>query len=414
VTARTTLVTVAILALAPAAAHAAPWSAPRSVTVSGQAREPVVALGGPDAAGVAYVRHIGGADRVELRQGTVDTLGTPVITARDSRGLDSTALTYSGHSALVLWRQFRTPDARVLQLSSVTRSGARTGPNAITGPPNSYDPAFVTPNLVRFNRRTSAYVRSIGAGRAGTAMRLPAGATFDAQVVRLSNGALVAVWPSGGAIYTASVAPGATAFGPATRVSAPGGFARTPKLAVTTDGHAVAVWTQADANGRALVAASAAPGAPFGAPIILAPSTARALTVQAIAMTNDEVLVTFVSARADSPAGPLQALQLAPDGHATTPIRTLTPAGERTRDAALAVDSGAGYAAWVVGGNGVRHRVRVVRIAAGGIVGTVRTVSGSDSAVSTPPAFAMAPRGRALIAYTTQSQRIRLVTRRAG
>jgi hypothetical protein len=62
----------------------------------------------------------------------------------------------------------------------------------------------------------------------------------------------------------------------------------------------------------------------------------------------------------------------------------------------------------------VRHRVRVVRIAPGGIVGTVRTVSGSDSAVSTPPAFAMTTRGRALIAYATQSLRIRLVTRRAG
>src|SRR5262249_6351220 len=148
-------------------------------------------------------------------------------------------------------------------------------------------------------------------------------------------------------------------------------------------------WTQADANGRALVAASAAPGAPFGAPIVLAPSTARALTVQAIATTNDAVLVTFVSARSDAPAGPLQAPALAPDGPPATPIRTLTPAGERTRDAALAVDSGAGYASWVVAGNGVRHRVRVVRIAAGGIVGTARTVSGSDSAVSTPPAFAM-------------------------
>jgi hypothetical protein len=413
-TTRILLTSVLALALAPAAAHAAPWSAPRSVTVSGQAREPVVALGGPDAAAVGYVRHIDGADRVELRQGTVDTLRAPVITARDTRGLDSTALTYSGHSALVLWRQFRNPDARVLQLSSVTRTGATTGPNAITGPPNSYDPAFVTPNLVRFNRRTAAYVRSIPQGRPGVTMRLPAGATFDAEVVRLANGALVAVWPSGGAIYTATVAPGATAFGPATRVSAPGGFSRTPKLALTTDGHVVAVWTQADANGRALVAASAAPGAPFGAPIVLAPSTARALTAQAIATTAGDVLVTFVSARADSPAGPLQALRLAPDGHATTPIRTLTPSGERTRDASLAVDSGAGYAAWVVAGNGVRHRVRVVRIAPGGIVGTVRTVSGTDSAVSTPPAFTMTTRGRALIAYATQSLRIRLVSRRAG
>jgi len=54
----------------------------------------------------------------------------------------------------------------------------------------------------------------------------------------------------------------------------------------------------------------------------------------------------------------------------------------------------------------------VVRIA-GSIVGTVRTVSGSDGAVAAAPAFAMTSRGRALIAYATSSGRIRLVTRRA-
>jgi hypothetical protein len=54
-----------------------------------------------------------------------------------------------------------------------------------------------------------------------------------------------------------------------------------------------------------------------------------------------------------------------------------------------------------------------VRIA-GSIVGTVRTVSGSDAAVAARPAFAMTPRGRALIGYATTAGRIRLVTRRGG
>ena len=367
VTVRAILATAAVLALAPAAAHAAPWSAPRSVTKSGQAREPVVALGGPDAAGVAYVRHIDGADRVELRQGTVHSLRAPVITARDARhGLDSPTLTYSGHSALVLWRQFRDPDVRVLELSSVTPSGVATGPRAITGPPNSYEPVFVTPNLLSFWHRTAAYVRTLPQGRPGVTTRLPSGARCESQVARLANGALVAVWPNGGVIFAATQAPGALGFGPAARLSAPGGFARSPKLAVTSDGHAVAVWTQSSGGGRALVSAAAPVGGAFGAPTVLAPSTAQALTPEAIGTTAGDVLVTFVSARSDSPAGPLQALRLAPDGHATTPVLTLTASGERTRDAALAVDSGAGYAAWVVAGNGVRHRVRVVRIASGG------------------------------------------------
>jgi hypothetical protein len=46
--------------------------------------------------------------------------------------------------------------------------------------------------------------------------------------------------------------------------------------------------------------------------------------------------------------------------------------------------------------------------------GTVRTVSASDAAVAAAPAFAMSPKGRALIAYATTGGRIRLVTRRAG
>ena len=112
-----------------AAGAAAPWSAPRAVTASGLAREPAVALGGPDAAAVAYVRHLAGADRVELRRGTVDRLGTPTILDRDTRhGLDSPTLTYTGHDALLVWRRFRDADTRVLELASVTRARDRRRP----------------------------------------------------------------------------------------------------------------------------------------------------------------------------------------------------------------------------------------------------------------------------------------------
>jgi hypothetical protein len=302
----------------------------------------------------------------------------------------------------------------VLEFASVSSTGVASARQELTGPPNTYEPAFAAPNLLRFWRRSAAYVRAFEGTRPRITTRLPAGAAFESQVAALPDGTVVAVWPNAGAIYAATLTPGALAFGPVARLSAPGGFARSPKIAVTSDGHAVVVWTQSDGTGRALVSAAAAPGGAFGAPIVLEPSRAQALTAEAIATTAGDVLVTFVSARSDSPAGPLQALRVAPDGHGTTPTLTLTPPGERTRDAALAVDSGAGYAAWATAGAGVRHRIRVVRIAPSGIVGTPRTVSGNDSAVSAPPAFAMTPRGRALIGYATQGSRIRLVTRRAG
>jgi hypothetical protein len=143
VTVRPTLIALLALAAMPAGAGAVPWSAPRSVTVSGLAREPAVAVGGPDAAAVAYVRRIGGADRVELRPGTVDRLRTPVIVDRDARhGLDSPTLTYRGHDTLLVWRRFRDAFTRLLELSSITPAGAASAPRAITGPPNAYEPAF--------------------------------------------------------------------------------------------------------------------------------------------------------------------------------------------------------------------------------------------------------------------------------
>lgn len=411
---RAALIALLALAATPAAAGAMPWSAPRSVTLSGLAGEPAVALGGPDAAAVAYVRHIAGADRVELRRGTVDRLGTPTILDRDARhGLDSPTLTYSGHDALLVWRRFRDANTRVLELASVTRAGARGGPRAITGPPNAFSPAFADPGLLTFWRRQAAYTIAIANRTAGAKTRLPDGAAFESVVAALPDGTLVAVWPSAGAIFAATRDPGATAFGAPLRLSAPGGFARSPQLAFTPDGHAVAVWTQSDGTGRALVSAARPPGGAFGAPVEVLPSSAQVLTVHALGSSAGDVLVTYVAARATAPAGPLNQLRLGPDGRQRfNAIRTLTPPGERTRDASLAADSSAGYATWVTAGTG-RHVVRVVRIASA-TAGTVRTISGSDGAVAAPPAFAMSPRGRALIAYATTSGRIRLVTRRAG
>ncbi|HEX6743821.1 MAG TPA: hypothetical protein VF087_06395 [Solirubrobacteraceae bacterium] len=411
---RPALIALLALAATPAAAGAVPWSAPRSVTVSGLAREPAVALGGPDAAAISYVRHLSGADRVELRRGTVARLGTPTILDRDARhGFDSPTLTYSGHDALLVWRRFRDANTRVLELASVTRAGRVGGPRAITGPPNTFSPAFADPGLLTFWRRTAAYTIAIADRTAGAKTRLPAGAAFESVVAALPDGTLMAAWPSAGAIFAATREPGATAFGAPVRLSAPGGFARSPQLAFTPDGHTVAVWTQSDGTGRALVSAARPPGGAFGAPTTVLPSSHQVLTVHALGSSAGDVLVAFVSARAEIASGPLRALRLGPNGQASSPVRTLTPPGERTRDVSLAADSSAGYATWVTGGVTSRHAVRVVRIA-GSIVGTVRTVSGSDGAVAARPAFAMSPRGRALIAYATTSGRIRLVTRRAG
>lgn len=372
-----------------------------------------MALGGPDAAAIAYVRRLGGADRLELRPGTVDRLRTPVIVDRDARhGLDSATLSYSGHDALLVWGRWRDSNTRVLELSVVSQAGRATAPRAITGPPNAFGPAFVDPGLLTFWRRQAAYTIAIAERTAGAKTRLPAGATFESVVAALPDGTLVAVWPSAGVIFAAARTPGASAFSAPVRLSAPGGFARSPQLAFTPDGHTIALWTQSDGTGRALVSAARPPGGAFGRAVEVMPSNAQVLTARAVGRSTGDFLVAYVSARATAPAGPLHALRLGPDGQLFPAVRTLTAPGERTRDVSLATDNGAGYAAWVTAGTG-RHAARVVRITSS-IAGTTRTISASDRVVAARPAFAMTPRGRALIAYATTSGAIRLVTRRAG
>ena len=224
---RASILALIAAATAAQAAGAAPWSAPRSVAVTGSPSEPVVALGGPDAAAVAYSRNRGRGGRIELRAGTVDRLGRPVIVDRDaSHGLDSPALTFSGHVALVAWRRFQAPDARLIELASVSRGHVVSGPRALTGPPNAYEPAFPSPQLLTFWRRTAAYAQTIENRRPGVTTRLPRGAAFESQVATLPGGTRVAIWPAAGAIYASTQAPGAPAFDPPVRLSAPGGFAR--------------------------------------------------------------------------------------------------------------------------------------------------------------------------------------------
>jgi hypothetical protein len=58
--------------------------------------------------------------------------------------------------------------------------------------------------------------------------------------------------------------------------------------------------------------------------------------------------------------------------------------------------------------------VHVRRLAPGGILGRLRTVSGRDDAGPAAPSLAMVRSGRALLAYATRDGRLRYVTRDAG
>ncbi|MGZ6705652.1 MAG: hypothetical protein ACXVFN_01735 [Solirubrobacteraceae bacterium] len=404
---RSALLAALVLAVTPGGAAAAvAWSPPRAVTSSGAAFEPAVAVGTRGTLGVAYVHETRGERRIELRRGSAKELGRTVVLDR-ARRVDSPALTFAGGTTVAAWIRQRASNRGVWWTRVPAGAGAGT-PRQLGGPPHQYEPRFPAPDALLFNTRATATVSPVtSGGTIGAGVKLPRGATFDATVAALPDGSRVAAWSERGVVFTAREATGASGFGAPTRLSDPGKYARSPQLAVTTDGHAVAVWTQS----HVLESASLAPGAAaFGAPQELALATAGVDAPRAIATTAGDVLVAYVSAPDGALAGALDVLRLRPDGRAATSTKTLTATGERTRAAALAVDSSAGWVAWATAGTG-RHAVRMARVAPGLIVSAPRTVSGSDSVVSAPPAIAMDLSSRGVIAWATTSGRIHAVTR---
>ena len=187
------------------------------------------------------------------------------------------------------------------------------GPRAITGPPNAFSPAFASPDVLTFWRRQAAYTIAIANRTAGAKTRLPDGAASSPQVAKLADGRLVAVWPSGGAIFSATRAPGATAFGAA---DAPLGAGRLRALAAAGPHARRPRGRRVDAvrrHGAGLVTAAGRRAAPSGRRRRTA-SSEQVLTVRALGSSAGDVLVAFVSARADIGSGPLRALRLGPNG----------------------------------------------------------------------------------------------------
>ena len=397
---------LAALALLPGAAAAATWSAPRAITSSGTAYGPAVAVGSPNVLGISYARTIHGTQRIEYRRAVSGRFARIVIVDRMSRD-QSPALTFAGQRATVAWvRAGHT--GRAVAVSRVSPRGFVSGPESLGGAPNQYEPRFPDPAQLLFNTRATSTVSGLAStGKPTVGVKLPRGATFDATVAVLPNGDRLALWSENGRVYSAREVHGAFKFGTPARLSDLGGYARDPHVVVTSDGHALALWRQSGA----VRTASLVPGAQAFAVSreLVAPAEA-AEGLSAIATSAGDVQVTYVSSPGDTPAGPLRALRVDPAGGAASAVTTLTAPGERARSASLAIDTSAAWAAWTTAGQ-VRHTIRVARLAVGGIPAETRTLSGGDSAASTPPAFALSLRGRGLIAWATASGRIHAVTR---
>jgi hypothetical protein len=352
-------------------------------------------------------------DRLVLRTGTQAGLGRPTVLDRASRyGIDSPELAVTDARTLAAWRRLSRV-TRVIAFSSVARGGAPNRPTLWTAGQTTHDPRFVTPAYLTWNTDRRAYVRAIGSGRGLETDRLPPGAVFDAALAVDGDGTLVVAWPQNGRILAAQ-RPAGGAFGAPVVLSDGPGYARAPALAVTRSGAVVAAWVQNAAAGNAVLTASRPRDGAFGAAREVVAAAKGALVPHTIATADGGVVLTYVATGSrvgwEWRGGTVHALALTPDGTPAGRDLTLSDAGERAYDASLGADASAAWIAWASGGS-----VHVRRLAPGGVLGRVRTVSaGDDARAALAPDFAMTRSGRALLAYARRDNHLRYVVRTAG
>jgi hypothetical protein len=361
--ARAILLAVVALALLPAAAQAASWSAPQALTRSGQAFAPAVATGTNGGVAIAYVRQLGSTERAELRNGTLSgRLRAPVVLDSSTHLVANPAVAIAiDGRAVVAWQRYLGGNHRI-RATSVRRDG-HVGPirTLTDGGESAYGPAFSpATDLDRhlwWTRRTFSQTAPFANGRFEPPTTFPfAGISGDPVAAVEVDGTLVAVWVADRRILTAEARPGQP-FSPP-RELAPRGSK--PRLALSGDGTMIAAWT----TPTGVVGASRPARGEFGAPTAL--TDGPAVAAKLIAGAARDMALAWVDA----------------DRHLRLQRLTLTAqrvgaaidlgGDDVTLDVALAADPSAVYAAWSVRSSGI---VRARRIAPAGIIGPVRTIA---------------------------------------
>ena len=388
------------------------WGAPETLTRSGSAYGVSVAAGVQGDAAVAYIRSLHGQNRAEVRRGSVrGTLAAPVVLDTSSRLMDTSAVAFgSDRRAYVARRRFVEGNHRVWG-ASVDRNGRVAGRSRITGGGESaYGPRFALPSgaepLLFWGRRTFA-----GAALATNAfyerLRSLPGPSVEVSMTVAADGTVIAAWTTGGAGFGSQLARPQGTWSPPQRLSDPaiGQVVSPPQLTVDPDGTVLAAWTTSSARGVAVDLAVRPPGtSAFGASTRVVDPSVRARSVQITGTASGEVLLAYVAA-ANGLSGPVNLVRLRPSGEVAGRA-VLSPPGESTREVSLRADGvSATFAAWTE--SGPRHgALRAVRIAPGGIIGSVRTLAGTAIG---PPALAGLPNAGALLAWASPADgRVRL------
>jgi hypothetical protein len=407
--------TIAASLLAIPSPALAGWSTPEVLTQSGSAFGVSVAADAQGDAGVAYVRTLNGSHRAELRRGTVrGKLAAPVVLNTTAHAMDTTALAFDAdRNATTAWRQYVDGNDRVWG-AFVDRNGRRGSLLRVTGGGESaYEPAFAVgagPSALLFwGRRTFA---GAAAPENGGYLRYHSlqGPSVDVSMTTTADGAVTAAWTTGGVAYAASLPRPTASWTAPQQLSDPsaGMVASTPVLTVARNGNVLAAWTASNAGGIELDAAVRPAGASsFGPPAQIVDPGDYARRLRLATMPSGELLLTYLATRGHVSSGPVELVRLNASA-AILQRLTLTSRGETASASALAADGTSGaFAAWAENGPD-RGVLRAVRIAPGGIVGTVKTLSSTGDPEALP-ALAGLPNGGALLAWSSPTDhRVRL------
>ena len=390
------------------------WSAPETLTRSGQAYGVSVSADVQGDAGVAYVRTLSGHNRAELRRGTIrGRLAAPVVLDDSTRAMDTTALAFGAdRDAYVAWRRYFEGNHRVWGAAVDRRAVARPLSRVTGGGESAYAPGFAIGAggpVLFWGRRTSA---AAALPVNGGFEHLPSlkGPSVALAMTTTGGGGVMAAWEQEGGAYAAQLRGPGRSWSAPQRLSDPaaGRVASTPALTVGRDGTVLVAWTTSSAQGIALdLAVRPAGGAAFGAPAQVVDPAERAREPRLAASSSGEVLLAYLATAGAVRSGPVKLVRLTPRG-AVAGRTTLTPAGETASEPSLAADGTSGsFAAWTENGPD-RGRLRVVRVAPGGIVGTVTTIAGTGDALAPPALFGL-PLGGALLAWSSPKDgRVRL------
>jgi hypothetical protein len=373
---RPILLAIVALALGPSAACAASWSAPQALTRSGDAFQPALANGTNGGVAVAYLRQLGSATRVELRNGTLrGTLRAPVVLDSSTHAVfdPAVAINFDGRS-VVAWRRFFEGNHRV-RATSVRRDGrVGTVKQLSGGGESAYEPVF-PPSAdgqvyLTWPRRTFGQFVPFAGGVFQPFTSSAGGAIGNSPVAAVdATGAIVLVWESGGAIMTATGRPGGS-FSAPTQLAAAGDA---PQATVLPDGTVVAAWR----TNAGIEAAARPSGGAFGAPVAVAGGSTLAMRI--VASSAGEVMVAYVDATRQ-----LWLQRVTPALARVGSPFDLAP-GQQTLDVALAHDPSAVFVSWSERSSGAIH---VRRLAPGGIFGSIRTIAPRSLLRGHPPATA--------------------------